>query len=148
MGNACCSCAGRPSKKHSSSKSSLQEAERLQNGIEKSPSLKSVKMMPLSALLGSSSANTSMSSINLQPDKKENQKTGNQDVDVEQDDSCYDSASADDFSENNDEWLPQRMMGTLQRGISLYVTGTLEREKNKKKRDPEEAEEALEFWEN
>jgi len=41
MGNACCSCAGRPSKKHSSSKSSLQKAERLQNGIEKSPSLKS-----------------------------------------------------------------------------------------------------------
>ena len=32
---------GKPSKKHSASKSSLQEAERLQNGIEKSPSLKS-----------------------------------------------------------------------------------------------------------
>ena len=97
----------------------MQKAERLQNGIEKSPSLKSgsddkylkyyillqnwvqksfkniniiftlwfdlVKMMPLSALLGSSSTNTSMSSINLQSDQKESQKSGKQDVDVEQD---------------------------------------------------------------
>ena len=42
-------------------------------------------MMPLSALLGSTSTNTSMSSINLQSDQKESQKTGKQDVDVEQD---------------------------------------------------------------
>jgi len=126
MGNSCCSCAGRPSKKH-----------RAESKIEKSPSLKSVKMMPLSTILGSSSTHSSMSSINLQTIPEENRKTGSE---TEQDDSCYDSGSADGFSENNDEWLPQKMMGTLTRGFSLYVTG-----EKKKKREPEEAEEALEF---
>merc|ERR1712098_247506 len=122
---------GKPNKKH--------RAERMQNKIEKSPSLKSVKMLPLSTILGSSSAHSSMSSINLQTiPEEENRKTGSE---TEQDDSCYDSGSADDgFSENNDEWLPQKMMGTLTRGFSLYVTG-----EKKKKREPEEAEEALEF---
>ena len=70
----------------------------MQNKIEKSPSLKSgevdqlktkifmpikcfpstVKMLPLSTILGSSSTHASMSSINLQTIPEENRKNGSE----------------------------------------------------------------------